>query len=414
MHRHADLRPHPLIHLAQLAAARVAGDMHQRVAVLDDLHAEVDQPVLDLEDRLLVAGDGARGKHHRVAGCQRHRFHLVARQLGQRRQRLALAAGADDHQVLARDIAVILFGDELRQAVHVAELASDIDDALQRAAEHQALPSGIARRPGDRDDAPDIGGKGGDRDAALGLLDDALEALAHRHFRWRFPFPQSIGGIADQRQNALVAIGAEARLVGLRADRRLRIDLPVARVDDGAGGRCDGERHRLGNGVRDRDGLDLERPDRELLAGPVDRCRDLRRALLALPLGLQQASRERRHPDRRLELRPDIEQRPVMVLMRVGDDDAAQPVEILLDEAGVGQDQVDARMRGVRKGDADIDDDPFALIGRPIAKEGEVHADLADAAERREDKFGVSVIRHEFFPSWPFRPSPSSNSRKSV
>ena len=71
MHRNADLRPRPFIHLAQLVAARMAGDMHQRIAVLDDLDALVDQPVLDLEDRLLVAGNGARGKDHRVAGRQR-------------------------------------------------------------------------------------------------------------------------------------------------------------------------------------------------------------------------------------------------------------------------------------------------------------------------------------------------------
>ena len=32
-----------------------------------------------------------------------------------------------------------------------------------------------------------------------------------------------------------------------------------------------------------------------------------------------------------------------MVLMRMGDDDAAQIGEVLLDEARVGQDQVDAR-----------------------------------------------------------------------
>ena len=62
-----------------------------------------------------------------------------------------------------------------------------------------------------------------------------------------------------------------------------------------------------------------------------------------LALGFEQAGRERRHPDRRLEPRPEIEQRAVVVLMRMGDDDAAQVGELLLDEADVGQDQVDAR-----------------------------------------------------------------------
>ena len=147
MHGNADLRPRPFIHLAQLVAARMAGDVDQRVAVLDDLDALVDQQVLDLEDRLLVAGDGARRKHDDVARRQRHRLHLVARQLGERGARLALAAGADDHQVLARDEAVILLGDERRQAFHVAKFAGDADHALQRAAEHQHLPAGSRARP---------------------------------------------------------------------------------------------------------------------------------------------------------------------------------------------------------------------------------------------------------------------------
>ena len=61
-----------------------------------------------------------------------------------------------------------------------------------------------------------------------------------------------------------------------------RIDLPVAGVDDGAGRRGDRQRHRLGDRMGDRNGFDLERTDGELLAGPVDRHRDFRRALLAL------------------------------------------------------------------------------------------------------------------------------------
>ncbi len=54
----------------------------------------------------------------------------------------------------------------------------------------------------------------------------------------------------------------------------------------------------------------------------------------------------------------------------------------------VGQDEVDARQRRVREGDADIDDDPLARARRAEAVEREVHADLADAAERHEDEFG--------------------------
>ena len=62
-----DARPHPAVHLLHLGAARMAGDVDQMRAVGDDLDALRDQPVDDAADRLLVAGNGARGEDHAVA-----------------------------------------------------------------------------------------------------------------------------------------------------------------------------------------------------------------------------------------------------------------------------------------------------------------------------------------------------------
>ena len=46
------------------------------------------------------------------------------------------------------------------------------------------------------------------------------------------------------------------------------------------------------------------------------------------------------------------------------------------------------------EGDAEIDRDPGAIVARAIAVEGEVHADLADPAERQEDQFVLGRARH--------------------
>ena len=48
---------------------------------------------------------------------------------------------------------------------------------------------------------------------------------------------------------------------------------------------------------------------------------------------------------------------------------------------------------GVSEGHAKIDGQPRAIVGRPIAVEGEVHADLADAAKRHENEL-VEPARH--------------------
>ena len=148
--------------------------------------------------------------------------------------------------------------------------------------------------------------------------------------------------------------------------------------------------------MRDRNGLDFERTDREALAGLVDDDRHVRSAGLGAALRIQQTGRERRHPDLRLQARPQVKQRAVVILMRMGDHNAAQAADVLLDEADVGQDQVDTRQVGAGKGDAAVDDDPFARIGGTVAIQGQVHADLADTAQRAEYQFSLPVgSRHD-------------------
>ena len=80
--------------------------------------------------------------------------------------------------------------------------------------------------------------------------------------------------------------------------------------------------------------------------------------------------------------------------MRMRDNDAAQIGQFLLDEADVGQHEVDAGQCQVRKSHADVDDHPFARAGRTKTVERQVHADFPDAAERHEDKLGLSGVCH--------------------
>ena len=67
MHGDQKLRTDPGDHVAQLVAARMAGDVDEMGAVGDDLDALRHQAVDDGAHRLFVAGNGARGKDHAVA-----------------------------------------------------------------------------------------------------------------------------------------------------------------------------------------------------------------------------------------------------------------------------------------------------------------------------------------------------------
>ena len=77
-----------------------------------------------------------------------------------------------------------------------------------------------------------------------------------------------------------------------------------------------------------------------------------------------------------------------MILMGVRQHEADEILALFLEEADVGHDEVDARqMLLVAEGDAEIDRQPGALVAIAEAVDRQVHADLADAAERRKGQF---------------------------
>ena len=185
--------------------------------------------------------------------------------------------------------------------------------------------------------------------------------------------------------DAFISQPLEPALVEGRADERRRIELPVARVKDEAEVRADRNRAHLGNRMRERHELDIEGADLEPAVEPHDVDRQLQAAAHLGELRAQHAGGERRRIDRRLEARPQLDHRPDVVLVRVRDQHAGEVGTVLLDEAHIGQDHVDAGIElALGKRDPAIDHEPPARLGGTIAVEVEVHADLAEAAERHE------------------------------
>ncbi len=74
---------------------------------------------------------------------------------------------------------------------------------------------------------------------------------------------------------------------------------------------------------------------------------------------------ELRRVDRRLQPRPQVHQRADVVLVGMGDDDAEQVRALLLEEAHVRHDQVDAGQVVAREAHAAIDQHPLAFRGGP-------------------------------------------------
>ena len=76
-----------------------------------------------------------------------------------------------------------------------------------------------------------------------------------------------------------------------------------------------------------------------------------------------------------------------MILVRVGQHQPCDIAPLLDEERDVRHDQVDAGQIVARERDAEIDDEPRPLAAVTEAVKGEIHPDLADPAERREDQF---------------------------
>ena len=270
-------------------------------AVGDDLDALRDQAVDDLHHRLLVAGNGARGEDHAVAARRRSPPDARPRRCG-RAPRAARPGcrcrapppcrAADSRRCRASGIRGCRR--DSRSRARPATMRSMARPTTTTSRSQAAAASATARM------RATLEAKVVTADAPRAPPDQLGQRLGDLGFRRRAALADGIGGIADQREAALVAERAQLRLVGRRADHRRRVDLPVAGVQHGAERRADDETVRFRDRMRDRHELDVERAEREAAAERHDVDRDLRRARLALPLGLEQRGGERRGIDRNL------------------------------------------------------------------------------------------------------------------
>ena len=217
-------------------------------------------------DRPLVAGNDARGEDRRVALPPARGRDGRRRRCGQRGARLALAAGADEQDLVARQIAGLL----LRDAASGSRAGSRIP-APPRPCAAASGPTAPDARPaadaamGDALEPRHIGGEAGRPRPGRVRVRPASSSVARIvASEPASPSTNTLVRVADHGEHALVADAAQRRLVGDLADQRLGIDLPVAGVQHRAERRADRQRIRLGDRMGHGDQLELERPDGEL------------------------------------------------------------------------------------------------------------------------------------------------------
>ena len=378
---HGDEVPglHQRMDQLQFLLPRVAGDVHLRQRLIDHVRADADQLVDDAGHRLFVAGDGVGGEDHHVAFTDLQLAVLGEGHAAEAAHGLALAAGGDDGDLIVRVAVQIVGGDQLALGdLQIPELGGDLGHVHHAPPDQADLPAVAYRGVHHRLDAVDVRGEHGDDHTARGPGHLLVEGVGHLLLGHGVALPLHVGGIAHQRQHALVADGRQASQVDGRVRQRGVVHLEVAGVHDGAHRGADRQRAGVGDGV-----VDVYELHREA-AGPdhVSRLHDVERGharqAVLLQLVLAQRQRQPGAVDRGGHVAHHVGHRADMVLVPVGDEIAPDFLVILLKIGGVRDHKIHARqvLRGEYRAHVDHDD------VRTVLKYGHVLADFSQTAQR--------------------------------
>ena len=217
--------------------------------------------------------------------------------------------------------------------------------------------------------------------APVRVAEISCERLADEPLGAGHPGPLGVRRVAEQEVDALGCRARRAADVGLQPVDGRVVELPVAGVDDPAGGGVEHDR----DGVRDRVGdaheLEPERADLDRLALRLGLAQLVVAAVRPCSSSFDLISAERqlrrRSPGRTSTSRSRYGSAADVVLVPVREHDRAQS-RALAQVREVGQDEVDAEVLVAREREAGVDDDD--LVAELV--DGHVLADLAEAAER--------------------------------
>jgi len=221
-----------------------------------------------------------------------------------------------------------------------------------------------------------VAGEAGHDHPALGVVEDALQHRPDLPLGNDEPGHVGVGGVDQEQVDALVAEPGEAGQVGQPAVQRQLVELDVAGVQHQTGGRADGHRERVRDGVVHREVLAVELAVPGAL--PLAHLTQVRGEPVFLALGGDQREGELGADDLHVRAQPQQPRDGAdVVLVAVREHDGLDVVETVLDGAQVGQDQVHARRVLGREEHAAVDHEQPA----GVLEHGHVAADLADAAQ---------------------------------
>ena len=218
-----------------------------------------------------------------------------------------------------------------------------------------------------------------DEHAARGVLDGMQQVGANLGLGLGKAGNGGVGGVGKQQVDTLLGEAADSGIVGRdTVDGRL-VELKVAGVHDGALVGANEHAKGAGDGMRHRE--EVERDATEINMATALDLTELGSANTELgELALDEAKRQLAREDGHLvvEVLQQVRKRTGVVLVAVGDDDAAELLLVLKNIGVVGKHQVDAGLGIVREHEAGVDEHHVVAA----LEDRHVLADTVKAAKR--------------------------------
>ena len=391
--RLCDFRPGPKVLVLPVHGNRVLG-LHQGVDELDFLLAGVARHMDILEDDLgplvvelvddpghglLVARNRVRGEDDRVVGLDADLLVHPRRHAGQGRHGLALGTRRNQAGPLVREVLQLVHGNQgIGRDADVAELGGGVDDVHHGAAFDHALAPVLVGGIDDLLNPVHIGCEGRNDDPGVRIVrKDIVEGPSDRALGLGEAWPLRVRRIAAEGQNPLLPDFGKTLQVNLVSEDRRVIDLEVAGMDDRPGRRIDGQGRCILNRVICLNELYPETARVDGLTEGNHLAADLRHHIFLFELVLNDAHGKLRGIEGHRQLVQDIGNRPDMVFMSVGDENALDLVFILDQKGNIGYDKVDPRHVVLGERHSAVNDDDTVAV----AESCHIHSDEFNAAQ---------------------------------
>ena len=250
-----------LEHPPLLRPGRMAGDVEAGLdAGVHHPRPGGEQGVDQHAHRPLVSGDGPGAEEHRVPPLDAQPFDLRLQQLGERRPGLSLRTGGEDAHVMGQE-ALRLLGraEQTLGNLEAAGAPGGLHVPLQAPAREDQASSRPVTDVDDVLHAVQMRGEETHQHPAASLGNEAFQRLGDDALGRGLPLDLGVGRVAQEAHRLAVRQRLQSREVRGAGVERCLVELEVAGVDDRPLGRAQQEPDGVGDGVRDPEGLDLER-----------------------------------------------------------------------------------------------------------------------------------------------------------